>query len=237
MKKLVYHEFRVFPNEANKGRKYDELRNGKLYSIYNNDHPKSIDKMFESGEYSASMLFPSKDIFFYDFSIRDIALQPDDFMVSTEISSYFGFFVSPKVKNILSEYNLSVHKYYPVNIHFGGQTFEYFFLLISKENNGVNYTNSTFLERYNKSQKVMINQYNDLLELQTFEEDGSKYWTEKEVDEQIIIFDKEMDIYSVVTSANAFFYFSERLKQRLEEEGITGMEFYLEEDLEFYLNE
>ena len=110
-------------------------------------------------------------------------------------------------------------------------------MLFSQENNGVNYTKSTFCDSSYESQKIKINHYDDLLELQTSDEDDSEFWTEKEVDEQIIVFDQKMDIYSPVTLSTTF-YFSKRLKERLKNEGIAGMKFYSEEeDLEFYLDE
>ena len=120
MEQVTYYEFRVHPSEIGKDRKYDEIRQGKISSEYHNDYdnPKNLDKIFESSEYSAAMRLPVADINFYDFFTSDIALQLDDFMSSTEISPYFGFFISLKVKDILSEFNISKHKCYPVNITF-----------------------------------------------------------------------------------------------------------------------
>ena len=82
-----------------------------------------------------------------------------------------------------------------------------------------------------------IQTYEDLIELNTSVENGSKYWTEKDIEEQVIIFDKSVDIYAAVTLRSTPFYFSERLKERLERENISGITIYNEtdEDLEFYL--
>lgn len=243
MKKLTYYKFYFHPSEIEMGRKDGEFNNGKLYSALSEkeDAPEYLDNILfsppNSNGYSANMKLPKEDIVFYDFMVWDTAFQLDDFMESVEVNPIFGFFVSPKLKTILSEYNLSAHRFYPVNVHFKSNTHKYYFLLISHEENSINYPKSTFLERYNKTQKVIINSYDELTEQQTDEENGQKFWVERDIDEQIIVFDKEMDIYSVVTAADGFLYFSERLKKRLENDNVTGMKFYYEaEDPEFFLN-
>ena len=102
MKKLTYYEFHSCSSEsAQNSNKYNSLRQGKLYSIYqdDDDNPENIDNIFfhpkDSNGYSAYMKLPKTEINFYDFDVRGEALQLDDFMSSTEINSVFGFFVSP----------------------------------------------------------------------------------------------------------------------------------------------
>ena len=241
MKKVKLYGFYYSPYENNKGKAFKNLQAGKLYSKFKNDidNPQSLGKILfsppGSQEYSASMKLPTKEIVFYDFFARDNSLVLDDFMRTPEINYHFGFFVSQKIKNILTIYTLPDHIYYPVNIHFQDNIYSYYFLLISYKNNGVDYKKSTFVESYDESKKVNILEYEDLIEQQIFEEDGSKYWTEKDVEEKEIILNKEIDIYPSLTLKSSPFYFSEKLKESLEKEGVTGIEIYSEEedDLEF----
>ena len=244
MKKLNYYGFYFLPYEHNKGREYEELNTGKLYSEYSTDpdNPQNIEKILYSPPgsegYSANMKLPATEINFYNFSVWDIALQLDDFMRTPEINSYLGLFVSPKIKRILTEYNLPDYRYYSVNVYFQKKVHQYFFLLMSRQNNPINYQKSIFVDAYEETKKVAVKQYKDLLELRTFEEDNSKYWAGRDIEEQKIVFEQEIDIYAPVTLRLTPFYFSERLKERLVKEKITGIKIHQEEDddVKFYLN-
>ena len=165
MKKLSYYGFYYSPSESDKGQKYEELNTGKLYSKYSNDqdNPQNLGKILysppNSEGYSSNMKLPSEQIIFYNFSARNITLRLDDVMSSPEINTHIGFFVSPRLKEILDEYNLSDHRYYPVNIHFQNKVHPYYFLLISYRNNGVNYQKSTFIDAYDETKNIDIKTY------------------------------------------------------------------------------
>ena len=238
MKKLNYFEFEYKTNED------EDLLGQKLYSKYTADFesPFNIGNILfnplQSHGYKADMKLPIQEIIFYDFLVEENSIRLDDFMKSADISTNFGFFVSPRLKDIISEYNLSNHRYYPVNLKFENKLHSYYFLLISAENNGVNYCKSTFIERYNKTNIVPVEKYEDLIEENIAKESGKHYWTVNfEIKEKEIVFDKAPDIYQSLTSTSAFFYFSERLKERLEKEGITGMWLHPYDKTEFYLND
>ena len=237
MKKLNYFEFEFKFNED------EGFLGGKLFSKYTADfeNPSNIGNIFanppQSNGYSADKKIPNEEIIFYDFLVDENALRLDDFMETSDVNRSFGFFVSPRLKDIISEYDLSDHRYYPVNLKFENKLHPYYFLLISSENNGVNYPKSKFVDWYDEDKVIPINKYEDLLKENINSENNRKFWSVKEVEENIIVFDKKLDIYQALTITNSSFYFSERLKERLEKEGITGMWLHPTDTPEFYLKD
>ncbi|WP_148639300.1 hypothetical protein [Aquimarina longa] len=242
MKELRYYEFEFFPSELNvsKSKSYYDLHDGKLYSDMRNKYESKDylqNKFFfpkNNEQYSADQRIPDQEIQFYEFYLKEISNEPDDFMCSIEINTSLGFFVSPKCKELLKRFELPSHRYYPVKISLE-EDYEYYFLLIAKEELHINYEQSTFVERYNKTQEISIKKFQDLLQLNPANEVGPAHYNVADIKEKIIVFDIAPDIYPVVTSTNGFFFFSERLKLALEQEGMTGFKLYEAEKPQFFL--
>ncbi|WP_062056990.1 hypothetical protein [Aquimarina longa] len=242
MKELQYYKFRFHPTEMDdsKSKSYQDLQYGKLYSDMTNKYESEdyIERKFffpkDNGQYSADQRIPNQEIEFYEFYLKEICDGIDDFMYTIEINSSLGFFVSPRCKEFLKKFELPSHKYYPVKISLE-EDYECYYLLIAKEELHINYEQSTFVEMFDETQEVPVAKYQDLLQLNPANEVGPAHYNVAEIEEEIIVFDIAPDIYPVVTSANGFFYFSERLKLALEQEGMTGFKLYEAEKPKFFL--
>ncbi len=234
MKPLKYYEFGFCTSESKlpDSTFYKNPSKDKLFSKMKNEFGSKeyIDnKLFfpnNNNNYTADQKIPNDNIKFYDFYLDKDAISPDDFMRSIEINQSFGFFVSSRCKELLSSFLLPSHKYYPLKVIHDETSYDFYFLLIAKNNVKINYKNSTFVERFDTSNEVPIFNYNDLLVLKEKSESAPALYKTADIKEKEIVFDKAPDIYPVVTRSNSFFYFSESLKNVLEKEKITGFEFY-----------
>jgi len=241
---LKYYQTLTLPNEAKINPNFAS-QNGyqKLFSRegFSYDSPFNLDNIFFLSEhYPAHIQLPTKDISFYDFHVYKNSKSLDDFMRAVEINSTFGFFVSPKAKNFLEEFFLPNHQYYPVNIIHQNESHLYYFLLLVKCFSFINYKKSIFISSYEKNQELIVHSSEDLFELderdnKCFPEVVPTVNTKKGLNEKKIALLKELDIYKEIFGID--FYFSEKLKQRIEQEGLTGLEFKEQDDIEFYLDE
>lgn len=228
MKKLKYFKFEYYPSELASGKSESGFAFGKLYSKYTaadpNDKIRIGNRLFSPEKndfYSAHQRLPKENISFYDFKLSENT-EPDDFMTSPEINDTFGFFISHRCKELLDKFELPAHRYYEVKIIGNEKSFEYYFLLISRENLKIDYANSTFVDRFNQEQIISIESYQDTLKLNPANENVRAHYTTKWIAEKSIIFTEAFDIFPALTTARAFFYFSERLKATLDKEEMTG---------------
>ena len=129
MKELIYFGVEV---ESSETKTHPNFEQHKLYSekkllIESPEYLENI--LYFKEEFAANIKLPQQEITFYQFNTWEESSQLDDFMSSIEINPSFGFFVSPKAKNILSEFNVFSKKYFPVNIKHADETYPYYFLL------------------------------------------------------------------------------------------------------------
>jgi hypothetical protein len=240
MKKLTYYQFRTKPQEHSSPKA--KIGNTKLYNTkrISYDAEEYITNQLlareENEHFNAKQKIPSYPINFYDFSAKDYTNDLDDFMHTVEINPSFGFFVSQQTKDFLSKFILPNHAYYPVKVHFLKEH-DYFFLLLAKDDQPINYNKSIFSNWLDTKSIITVSSYHDLLEFKPSTETSKAFYRKKDIEEQKIVFNKAPDIYSVVTSAGAFLYFSEQLKTAILEAGLTGCDFVLEEKLDFYLED
>ncbi|WP_196888985.1 hypothetical protein [Aureivirga sp. CE67] len=231
MKKLNYYSFDITASEHIKDTynpKYKYLSPNKLYSkfTHKNHEDDALGNTFffpkDNDNLRANDRIPPHDYKFYDFYVNDGAEQVDDFMDNPDINSSFGFILSVKAKNIFEQFILPDHKFFPVNVIFNGKNHEYYFLLVAKENQPINYNQSSFEEWYT-DQEVEINNYIDLSEYIPSKNGNVPFYQRKNISETKIIFNKELDLYSAVTLTNSWFYFSERLKKAIQKAELSGI--------------
>ncbi|MFT5645367.1 MAG: hypothetical protein ACI976_000037 [Aureispira sp.] len=243
MKELNYYKFGFEPSELKNDTsgKYDELSSGKIYSKVDASTKDDLNKKLffpEENNYFSSYQKLPKEIFnFYDFFAPQICGQLDGFMKSAEINSIFGFFVSEKVKKILSNFRLPDHHYAAVNVIYKGEVFNYFFLLIARDSIDIDYKSSKFIDAYDPSITIDVTKYEDVLELRKGNENSPPHYVIADIQENEIVLNEELDIYAVISRTNGFFYFSETLKNALEKERITGFEFHKSSDPLFFSNQ
>jgi hypothetical protein len=239
MEVAKYYEVNIIASERAKNKSFD---NDKLYSDYKMRNQESVyleNILWLSEKYPADVKLPANDIVFYEFKTWDNVEVLDDFMKTIEINPSLGFFISPKAKEILTEYTLPNHKYYPVNIIHKKQTYSYYFLLIALDNQAIQYSKSIFIDWMNDDNQLDVNSLEDLLE----QKDGNPYFPEtpfsliprEYIREKKIVLSQLPDIYKEIFGID--FFFSENLKQRIEQEGLTGLEFKEQTKIEFYLED
>ena len=146
------------------------------------------------------------------------------------LSSYNNFLLSPKFKNLLNRYHLMGHQFIK-SIVYGRKntTYNYYFFHTSDMHlpELVDYQKSTFY-----STEWLNNNTRKPITLQNFEEYKYLMSLDKEAKmgyhlEQIALsesFDPELDLFNLFP-LDFDCYISERLKNAIEEENITGVEF------------
>ncbi|WP_196888987.1 hypothetical protein [Aureivirga sp. CE67] len=144
-------------------------------------------------------------------------------MDNPDINSSFGFILSAKAKNIFEQFILPDHKFFPVNVIFNGKNHEYYFLLVAKENQPINYNQSSFVVK-KTNQDFTLNNYHEYIEIREKRTKNLKNWNKFNIKETKIVFHRELDLYSRITSyVGIDFYLSERLKEAIEEAELSGI--------------
>jgi hypothetical protein len=142
------------------------------------------------------------------------------------------FIVSEKAKKILEQYKLCMHQFYSLGLYKRNKKYNYFlFKIISDYSDNVNYKKSTFVE-YNISSReklsaVSVISREDLLhKRQIVKEKTGKIlqtiWGDKIVMNDS--FDNELDFFEI-TIIDGNTYISERLKNDIERNELTGWDF------------
>ena len=83
----------------------------------------------------------------------------------------------------------------------------YYFLLLAKGKQGINYEQSIFVDEWEEEKIISLNAYKDLLELRPAKGDNAAIYIKKDIEERQIVFKERLDIYTVVTTAPHFFTF------------------------------
>ena len=150
-------------------------------------------------------------------------------VLSNAAISANGFLINSKVKDILNLFNLMNHKYYDARIKIpkSGQTLNYYWLHLSQPllTLQLDYDKSVFYETEWTFRK-------ELIQLKSFDHYKELKSKDKEAKfgvklDQIYVsrkYDKSLDLFSFLPFANDAFI-SKRLKERLENNNITGLQF------------
>lgn len=141
---------------------------------------------------------------------------------------YGGFLITPRLKELLEQFNLPIHKFYPAKVSYKKDYFDYFwFHIISDFSDKVDYPSSKFFVYYNYSTNlgnVEVRSKKDLIEKrEKIKKDNPEktitIWAEHiKMNEQFI---SKLDLFEVGTfDANC--YISEELKNAIVTQKITG---------------
>lgn len=131
-----------------------------------------------------------------------------------------GLLVSEKMKNIISEFNILNHKFYPANLEFKGETLRYYWLhIVNTTLEGIDFLNSNFIEvgyTRRKEKDVEINSH----------EEYDRITCDMMIDCDKIVLQpsfKEYDLFFFPCISSDLFA-SERLINALKANKITGIE-------------
>jgi hypothetical protein len=193
-----------------------------------------IQEMSKGYDYSASnsvhslkgSRFPEQTPNFNSFLLHSKAKLSD--LISEGVTGGGGMVVSEKFKDILDSVNLVSHKYYPIKIiHKGIEHTNYFWLhIISDLTEYVDYTKSKFFIYKNfafDQGDIQILSKEDLIKkrLDIKKEDSSLTIWSKQIT-FLPSFDKNLDMF-IVSLFDAKTYISDALKNKIEQEKITGI--------------
>lgn len=153
-----------------------------------------------------------------------------DFVSHGFLSS--SFIVSEKAKSIFEKYKLCTHRFYPLGLYKRGKKYDYSLLkVISDYSDFVDYNKSTFFEYNISSRKnygaVSVSSKEDLLQKIKMVEEKTGKISQTIWGDNIVMnesFDKELDFF-IISRINANTYISERLKNDIECNGLTGWDF------------
>lgn len=139
-----------------------------------------------------------------------------------------GFLMSAKLKNILEQFRLPTHKFYPAKLQHKKQFYDYYWMhIICDLTDYVDYPNSTFFVYYNYSQNlgyINISSKEELIQKkQKLKSDNPgktvTIWADKLTLSQS--FNKKLDLFEVGTF-DANYYISESLCQAITNAKVSG---------------
>ncbi len=143
------------------------------------------------------------------------------------------FIISEKAKFVLEQFKLCPHRFYPLGLYKRKIKHNYFLLFtISDYSDFVNYARSTFIEcslsNGEKAGYVSVTSKEDLLKKRELikEQRDNVAWTIW--GDRIVLssdFDRELDFFRISRIDSAT-YISERLKNAMESNGLTGWDFF-----------
>ncbi|MDR1545038.1 MAG: hypothetical protein LBS50_11685, partial [Prevotellaceae bacterium] len=154
-----------------------------------------------------------------------------DFLSGGQISN--SLTISPKVKFVFEQFNLCPHRFYNMTILYKKEPQNYFmFHYLSNFSDFVDYKKSTFVEDFllnGTGENVEVNSKEELFIRK--EEVKQKYGKIiYSVTGKSIVMNKEfsnmqLDFFEILIADNNGAYVSERLKNAIEGNGLTGVEF------------
>lgn len=142
--------------------------------------------------------------------------------------SFELFIISKRVKKVLEKFHLCPHQFYPLGLYKRKVKYDYYLLKIASNYiDYVDFPKTTFIEFNFVGSKVFgdvsVNSKEELY--QKREEVKARKGTSQTIWGNRIVmsdlFDKELDFFSI-TRIDAKLYVSERLKNAIEAEGLTG---------------
>jgi hypothetical protein len=143
-----------------------------------------------------------------------------------------SFIVSEKAKSILEKYKLCMHRFYPLGLYKRNKKYDYFlFWIISDYSDFVDYEKSTFMEYNISSDKkfgaVSVRSKEELLQKKEIVKEKTDDLLQTIWGDNIVMnrsFGSELDFFEI-TIIDGSTYISERLKNDIEYNGLTGWDF------------
>ncbi|NOS92489.1 MAG: hypothetical protein HOP30_11240 [Cyclobacteriaceae bacterium] len=159
------------------------------------------------------------------FNLQKKAKQTD--VLSNAAINATGLLLSYKTKEILNRFNLINHKYYEVQINQKDEVVKYYWLHLCEPEliNSIDYRKSTFYrtEFTFREEKINLSSYKEYENLKSIDKNASFgidldeiYVTEK--------FNTHLDLFTFLPFDDKI-YVSQRLKEALINENITGLKF------------
>ncbi|MDR1199399.1 MAG: hypothetical protein LBK94_10410, partial [Prevotellaceae bacterium] len=145
--------------------------------------------------------------------------------------------ISPRTKEILEKFNLCRHRFYDMILHVRKVPYKYYWMhIISDYSDFVDYKETTFFEKYvfsKRGNQVKADSKKELLEKREILEKNNpgKYvtiWGDNIVMNSE--FNKELDFFEICIIDGSL-YVSERLKEEIIRNNLTGLEFIPAEKL------
>jgi hypothetical protein len=217
--------------------KYFIIKDSLNQKIVGHDYPqvhKFIKGYNEEGEHSLYSLYE------YEESFPDYVPDLDGFMLAgyaklTDfVSSSFSsniLIISPNARSLMSQFHLCSHRFYPLGLYKRGIKHDYFlFLYLSDYSDFVDYNQTTFMEYYTKIQMeprpIRIISKNDFISKRELlnNKDGFSHTIRADKIVMAESFNKDLDFFSI-SWVDGKTYVSERLKNAIEDSGLTGWEF------------
>lgn len=205
--------------------------------IVGKDFPQAYKFIKEYNPYSLNALF---SLYKYRESFPDYMPELDGIMLSGSakltdfVSNGFSgdlFILSDRVKQIIEQYKLCSHRFYPLGLYKRKVKYNYYLLyIVSNYIDSVDCAKTSFVEYNIVSGKV----FGDVCiksKEELFQKRG-EIKKEKGISQTILgnrivmndLFDKTTDLF-IVSRIDANLYVSERLKKAIEDNGLTGWEF------------
>lgn len=147
-------------------------------------------------------------------------------------NSFQTIIISPQAKMIMEKFNLCPHRFYPMSVYARRKKIDYFWLkLVSDYSDYVDYKKSTFVEYNIGSEKIFnyvsVISKEDLLQKRKIVKDKTGDILQTIWGENIVMnnsFDNDLDFF-IISTIDSSTYISNRLKNAVESNGLTGWEF------------
>lgn len=139
-----------------------------------------------------------------------------------------GFLVSERFKNVLEQFNLAPHKFYPAKVQFRKQFHQYYWMhIISDLTDQVDYPKSTFFVYHNYSKNIgytEVKSKEELIQKEKSLRENNPGKTLAIWSEKISLtssFNRAADLFKI-GNFDSSYYISEKLKNKIISEKITG---------------
>ena len=185
----------------------------------------------QEGAIRADLKLPAQEINFYSFTVWEDAKEIDDFMLSIEINPTFGFFLSERAKQVLDDFTLPNHTYYPVEVFYRKKSIQYYYLLITQEQPSIEFSACQFEDWFDDTSSPTFQSYQEWID-RVYKKDGD---TELFLDSKKIAFKEEVDFYANLTTNGKYFYCAKKLRDSIQKAKLTGIEFHNHDEIKFFL--
>ena len=185
--------------------------------------PKDIHAIFELYEYVTE--FPN-----FTPNLSGIMLSGRAKLTDFVSNPFGSIIISPKGKNVFEKFNLCSHRFYNMTLHVRKIPYEYYWMhIISDYSDFVDYKASSFIERnsYRALGSVFVESKDGMLQKRDEILHRNKGTTINLWADKIVMnsgFNKNLDLFEI-SLIDANLYVSERLKDEIIKNDLTGYEF------------
>jgi hypothetical protein len=224
---MSYYIFKPAVNTSETGSAYPQIQ--KMVDGYNYKAPNSVHALSREVE-KLPTYEPNLDYF-----VVHNRAKLSDILSVAPISG--GFIISEKLKNILVNFNLPKHKFYPAKLQYKEKYYNYYWMhIICNLTENVDYQKSIFFVYYNFSKNmgyIDISSKNELIQKEQnlkMQNPGKLVviWAEKISLNQS--FDRTLDLFKIGTF-DSNYYVSQSLQQVILKEKVSGCSLILATNL------